>query len=389
MRRHLGAEMQISGTPVLPSDILARVDGIFSAIARRHFGLSVVALLVFITAYNGLGVVPHEPYRLTAQNPFERVQAHRENYFQESPLLPLVAYYSRLTSGFSFNALCLAIIILGYVSYAVQARKRLGSVGALLLLCLLAAHPVTLVLLSWIGAPDCITFLLTVFLLFSRSPVAIGAISLLGSFNHPIMLLVAPVVLLLRRLSREDEIGYLHFAASGVGLVLGSLAVRGFLDINHIDTYSRLDFLMSRSLMSWIRHDLSNLPMALFSLHNLVWFAWVACAVLFFRRNRAYFGVLLVAQVVMYGVTFFSVDTTRVFTLLAWAPAFHCLQYSLRLGGESDGMALSTQLRGVLLIVALVGIVKPNYYVWDGTIYGPSFNDFYFPVLERLRGLLH
>jgi hypothetical protein len=388
MRRNQGADTQTTGAPVLPSDILARLDGTFGAIARRHFGLSLVALLVFIIAYNGLGVMPHEPYRLTAQNPFERVEAHRENTFQESPLLPLVAYFSRLTSAFSFNALCLAIVILAYVIYAVQARKGMGSVGALLLLCLLAAHPVTLVLLSWLGTPDCITFLLTVFLLFFRSPAVIGAISLLGAFNHPMMLLIAPVVLLLRRLSREDEIGYLQFAAAGMGLVLGSLAVRGFLDVNHIDTYSRLDFLMSRSLASWVRHNLSNLPMALFSLHNLVWFALVACAVLFFRRNRAYFCLLFVAQVVMYGVTFFNVDTTRVFTLLAWAPAFHCLQYSLRLSGESDGTALSTQLRGVLLILAAIGLVKPNYYVWDGTIYGPSFNDFYFPILECLRGLL-
>jgi len=388
MGRNQGAEMQTPGNPVLPLDILARVDGFVGAIAHRRFWLCLVALLVFVIAYNGLGVMPHEPYRLTAENPFERVQAHRENTFQESPLLPLVAYFSRLTSPFSFNALCLATIILAYVSYAVQARKGMGSAGALLLVCLLATHPVTLVLLSWLGAPDCITFLLTVFLLFLRSPAAIGVISLLGAFNHPMMLLIAPAVLLLRSLSREDEIGYLHLAASGIGLVLGSLAVWGFLELNHIDTYSRLDFLMSRTLASWIRHNLSNLPMALFSLHNLVWCALVACTVLFFRRNRSYFCLLLVTQVVMYGVTFFNLDTTRVFTLLAWAPAFHCLQYSLHLSGESHETEQGAQLRGVLLVLAAIGLVKPNYYVWDGTIYGPSFNDFYFPILDRLRGLL-
>ena len=108
-----------------------------------------------------------------------------------------------------------------------------------------------------------------------------------------------------------------------LGLLMGNVVVQAYLTTFDIDTFDRLDFLMDRSLVTWFKQNTFALPHTLYSLHQASWFALALCVGALFKRDRRYYLLFAATQVLFLGVTFFSADTTRVFSLLAWAPALH------------------------------------------------------------------
>lgn len=367
--------------PGLPK--LENVGATFGRIGRNKFSLACGVLISYQILTNGLGIIPREPYRLTALDPFHRVAAHPENYFQRSPLLPLLGYFTNLTSPLGFAGLSLFLVILGWLTLAVMSRRRFGREIALLSMTLVLAHPVSLVLISWLGTPDSISFALTALLLFVRSFPAVAVICAFGAFNHPVMNVIAPVLLTLRLATSEGQAGVPRLLVGVVGLSVGNLMVVGYLSYFQIETVTRLDFLLSKSLATWIKQNLSLLPYTIYSLHQAVWFALALCVLILRKLDIRYLGLFLISQLLMYGVAFFSVDTTRIFGLMAWAPALHCILYSLRIAEAKEG-GLLLGLRGALATTGVVGLLIPGYYIWGGELHTSGFNSFY----KSLRGLL-
>ncbi|MGH2620679.1 MAG: hypothetical protein ACRDHG_08935, partial [Anaerolineales bacterium] len=158
-------------------NLLAVVD----RIARRRYFGAIGLLIGYRLLASGLGSVPREPYRLTALDPFVRVSAYPQNYFQRSPLLPLVGHFTGLTTPLGFAGLSLAIVVTGWLLFAALVRRDRGNEVALLSFALVLAHPVSLVLISWLGTPDGITFTLTSLLFFTRSTSVIAVICALGA----------------------------------------------------------------------------------------------------------------------------------------------------------------------------------------------------------------
>ncbi|TAN37461.1 MAG: hypothetical protein EPN23_05580 [Verrucomicrobia bacterium] len=354
------------------------VDAAVRRYAQKYFMLCLVAMVLFTLLYYGLGVVPREFYRELATNPYiQRTDIHRQNYFQESPLLPVLAHLTGLGSRWAFNAFCFTFLAVGFVFLMRASRRRYGAFWALLLLGALLAHPVTLVLLSWLGMPDSMTFLITALLLYTRRSWVMVVLVLLGSYNHPIMMFVAPAVLGLRLLARENGLAYRHLAFVVLGAVGGWLAVRFFLHVNSIAVVSRAAYMGDQNLAFWIKYNLTHLPLALFSFHNVIWFALGACLLVLARFDKRYVLAFLTLQFLFYGITFFCLDTTRVFALLAWAPAWHCLVYALQ-RTEAASFALRRQLERLLVVVVMMGLLAPTYYSYLGELYFPGQNEIHF-----------
>ncbi len=337
--------------------------------ARRRFWLALALLALLTFLYCGVGTVPREFYRALAQDPFkQRTDIHQENYFQESPLLPTLGFVTGWHAPTSFGLLCFAFIAAGFVYLVRASRRRYGPLWSLLLLALLLANPVTVVLLSWIGMPDAITFLVLALMLYVRQGWLIFLLAGLGAYNHPTATFAVPSVLLLRWLARESGLTFRHVATGLAGVVAGWLAVRVFLNINNIEVVSRAEYIGDRNLLFWIKYNLAHLPVAIFSLQNIVWFALAASFLVLLRLDRRYAWTLLGLLVAFYGITFFCLDTTRVFALLAWAPAWHCVVHALQ-RAEQEDVRLRLQLERVLLIVAVIGSLAPTYYMWLGQVF--------------------
>ena len=357
--------------------VFERLDRRVQQFTRTHFFLASLLLVCFTLIQYGVGIVPREFYRQVAANPYmEQKAVHEENYFQESPLLPIVAHHLGLVSRLSFNLFCLAMIIGAYGLFACLGRNRLERSLAFTVFALLQAHPVTTVLLAWLGMPDGITFAATILALFTTSLVGLALLGAICAFNHPVALFAIPAVLVLRRLAKDKGITWRHPVVAVMALGLGMLAVQGFLHLFNINTYSRLDHAAALDLKFWINQNMAFLPMTLFSLHNVIWLAIGICILAAYRFNRLYFIVFALTQLCFYAITFFCLDTTRVFALLAWAPAIHCIIYSCRLLRDQQQDVLYEQTRRLLLIVALIGLLIPNYYVYLGSVYYPAGNEF-------------
>ena len=374
---------------MLLSDMVDRLDTWVGKTSRNHLTSAVIIMVIFALAINGMGQLRSEEYRRLAEDPFTTRKDIRDaNYFQESPLLPLLAHYTRLTSRWAFNGFCVGVIVAGFLLFAALGRRRYGARLSLLLSGLLLSHPITLVLLSWIGMPDCITFFLTVILFFTRSELAVAGICFLGAFNHPVMLFAAPVLLVLRRASHEEGISYRHIVSCCLGLAGGTLAVYAFLRFTGIAADSRVGYVLQRSLTDWIGVNTAHLPTMLYSLHRSVWVALGASVLVSLSGHRAYYTTFGVSQLLLCGVTFFTRDTTRVFALLAWAPAMQCIFHSVDLAGRTGSDAIGGQLRKALTLIALIGLWVPGFYMWDGSIQAPPFTQFYTLLVGYLRSLL-
>lgn len=370
---------------MLISAAIERLDNWFSTASASFFRLTVIVLVLFTIANNGLGRAPYaEPYRQLALNPF--IQVTGINYHQESSLLPLVAYYLGFNSELLYPALCLSIILFTIAVFASLSRRYFGAEISLLAVGLLLAHPVTNILFTWLGYPDPITFLVTILLLFANSSALVLGLCLVGAFNHPVMFFSAPVILSLRIASKDGGILYRHLLFGIAGLLLGYSLLYLFLASNNINiSRSRFDLAMNQSLLAWININIRSFTLSLYSLQGIVWFAIVWCVLTSFQNNRSYFILFLAAQLLFYLITFFTLDATRIFSLLAIGPTLHLIIYSMRLVGVDDSSPLSQQFRRTLLLVTIAGILIPKFFMWEGKIHAPFFEDFFRIVKHSLN----
>jgi hypothetical protein len=140
-----------------------------------------------------------------------------------------------------------------------------------------------------------------------------------------------------------------------------------------IQLFSRLDFLLSIPLKDWIKLNLPNLAASIISFHGFVWLG-VAAALLIILRNggRRYIVVFLLAQAAFFVISFFTKDITRVFALLAWPTAIHAILHAYNLALQNPRSNVSANFILFLLAVAVLGLIAPGYFVWEGQIHFPE-----------------
>lgn len=348
-------------------------------LGRSRFWLLFLGLvLLVVTFINGIGIVPEEPYRRLAENPFiTRTDIHFNNYWQENPLLPLLAHTLRLTSPAAFNILCYSLLAAAFLLFALLSSRRWGKAPALVFSTLLITSPLTTVILTWLGTPDSLTLLLTVPFLFTGSSPLLFILATLGAANHPAFMIAALEILALRWAAR-DGVGFRYLVVSGAGLAAGYGLVRWFLAVNQIEMVSRVDFMLFKTFMEWVKMNALNLPMSVASLFNAHWLILVICLIMFFKRDWVFYSLVLAFLLLNYALTIFTLDTTRIFSLLSWSVLFACVFRSYRLASadRDANPQVERQFLQSLVVVGIVSIFAPRYFSWLGEIHTTPFYEF-------------
>jgi len=344
----------------------------------RLWLLALGCVFIIVVLINGIGIVPEEAYRRLSENPFiTRTDIHFNNYWQENPLLPVIAFYLRLSSPAAFNILCFVILAGAFLLFAFLSSRRWGSAPALIFSSLLITSPLTTVLLTWMGTPDSLTVALTIPFLFTRSSLLIFFLSILGATNHPAFMITVVEILALR-LAAKDKIKFKQVLSSVAGLAAGYGFVRLFLTVNKIDIFSRADFMLSNGMGEWLKMNALNLPMSISSLFNIHWLILLLCLLMFFKRDRVFYSLVLAFLAVNYIFTFFTLDTTRIFSLLSWGILFESIFHSFELSEaehNSDPEAQKQFLQS-LIFVGIASLVTPRYFSWAGEIHATPFYEF-------------
>ena len=370
---------------MLISSILSGLYERILGLGRSKFWLLFLGMVFLVVILiNGIGIVPEEPYQRLAENPFiTRTDIHFNNYWQENPLLPVIAFYLGLSSPVAFNILCFIILTWAFLLFSLLIMRQMGSVPALIISSLLITSPLTTVLLTWLGTPDGLTIALTIPFLFTQSGLLIFFLSIFGAMNHPTFMITVFEILILRWAAKEG-VNFKHFLASVLGLAAGYASTRLFLTVNQIEIVSRLDFMQLKDAAEWLKMNAVILPITLSSLFNIQWLVLLLCLVLFFKKDKVFYSLVPAFLLVNYGFTFFTLDTTRIFSLLSWGVLFTCVFYSYKLAGLNQDNGPETQ-RQFLLSLALIGIaslIAPRYFSWAGEIHTTPFYHFIRAVLK-------
>lgn len=343
---------------------------------RKSWFLFLAVVFAFVVFINGIGIVPEAAYQRLSQNPFTtRTDIHFNNYWQESLLLPLLAYYLGMTGTITFNILSFAIIAAGFGLFARYAIRHWGSMLALILTSLLITSPLTTIMLSWLGTPDGLTVLLTIPFLFTRSSILIFILAFLGAANHPAFIIAAFEILILRWVMRDTvSIRQLIFAV--IGIIFGYAAVKFFLNTYGIDVVSRYEFMQLRDLGEWVSLNFENLPATLFSLFNIHWLIFPASMIMLFKKDRRFFLLVILMLFLNYVIVFFTLDTTRVFILTSWGILFTTVLHSCKLAIPESHLEAGyrSQYIRALLLIGMISFFTPRYFSWVGEIHMAPFS---------------
>lgn len=355
------------------------LDAIYEKVQKlgehKFWFLYLGLLFIIVTLINGIGIVPEEPYQRLSQNPFiTRTDIHFNNYWQETLLLPIIAYLLGLTGTITFNALTFFLVAGAYSTFAWLAFRRWGSALSLTASTLLITSPLSTVILSWLGTPDGLTVLLTTPFIFAQSGVLIFFLALLGAANHPAFIIAILEIMVLRWIARDQiNIKHLFLAMLGAGAGYGS--VKLFLHAYEIEIVSRLDFMQLMNINEWSRMNLGILPTSLFSLFNVQWLALFVCFLLFYKKDRLFYSLTAIILLLNYGIIFFTLDTTRVYSLLSWGVLFVCIFHSYKLAKSTQAEDLNyiRQFSQALILIGVLSIFAPRYFSWAGEIHAAPF----------------
>jgi hypothetical protein len=353
-------------------------------ITRRKFWPVILgAFFMIIVIINGISLVPFHLYQRISQNPFViRTDMPSNNYWQEDILLPLIAFFTHLNNPLTFSILCFVIIIGAYLLYTMLVLKKSGPFPALIFSTILISSPLTTILLSWLGTPDGLTFLLTIPFLFTNSFILIFLLTLLGTINHLTFIIAVIEILFLRLISR-DNIRIIHLIAIILGGIAGYIVLKIFLASNNIQVMSRLDFIFNINLNTWLKHNLADLPMTVFSFFNIQWLIIPICLLMFFNKDKRYYSFMLAILLLNYGITFFSLDTTRIFSLLSWGIFANCILHSFNLA-KKENETNQKEFLQALIVVGVISFIAPRYYSWEGSIHTSPFYSFIEKVLGSI-----
>ena len=361
-----------------------RGDPVRTGNALTSAGRRTVLLCVFAFAvlWNGIAVMPREGLQLFTDfsaDPGLLSTSHSWN--GDAPLMFLLAHFAKVSTLQQFILFSCILTTTTFALLYLLSRTLETEAERLLALLLLLAHPISYILLTWIGMLDAITVLCTAVALFSRSRVLIVAAATIGFCNHPAVALTIPAVQVLRRFSEPDRKSLSYIITAALGIGTGFVCLHFLRASLHIDGLFRLQFILGKPLTEWMALNLKSFPSALYSFHFALWIPVLAMIVVFFRRNPKYYTAWLAVLLASWCIAFFTVDTTRVFALLTWAPTLHALLYTWRV--RPDPAARGEKFfRVSLASCAVFGWLAPHFCVVNGVLYSPWFGQFVKYVLH-------
>ena len=331
-------------------------------------------VIIFIFLLYGISFAPTNYFTLS-QSPFTPFIG--APYTQDSILLPLSAYYLGLNhSQVQFNFYTIFVYVLACAAVYFWGYKHFRSETVFFLALVLAFSPASLDCFFWPGMPDSFTILFSVILVFSNSIPILFLAAALGVSNHPLFLFVGIALLILRFVSQEKGFKIFNALAILFGMLAGYAAVQIFLSSNHINIeHNRLQLMFEQDIFYWIESKIVEAPLSLFSLYQGLWFILPICFLYGFYRKKRYYIVFLILQLAAGLLTLFTLDTTRIFSLLTLGTILHLVAFTY----NTIEKEYVQSLRWLFIAIFIGAIFLPHYLMINGESYIPpsSINPYF------------
>jgi hypothetical protein len=295
------------------------------------------------------------------------------DYYLEAPLHFLLAHAVGATTRETYLAWCATLVLFGYATFGVLGWRRWGGRGLLVMGVALIAHPVTYVLHVWLGLTDGITFALTaVMLLTAAWPVALVATAL-GMLNHPMFALVFASLVALRWPHRE--VRWPFVAAGAAGLATGGAVAAALLARSGREVTGRLDWIADQVAGGTLQVAVDWLPLLLYAFFFALIIPLAVVLPGLWRHDRRLVATYLALLLGFAALAVMTVDKTRVFALLSWAPTIHVLHAAARLHEDRLARLLDVgRPDRRLVLVPLLALAMPHFLVTgEGSVWAPGF----------------
>lgn len=353
-------------------DILRKTDQILYWLSKRPH---IHALLWFLISIILYGIGAYGDYFEISKNPFK---VHPEQIeLQDAILLPLIAYYTGLNIRIqSFLILCFIILLASYFVYAYLPARTYGKITAAIILVAFAVHPLMLLEFNGLGSVDGVTLIVSAFLAFTNSAIVLFVAGLIGAINHPQILIIAPLIIVLRLAASDTKFKKSLILYIFAGILIGSILVRGFIEVNDLvgDT-NRFSFMYLPGIDFWLNLKFKELPQSIFTLYGSLILVIISSIIYGFRRKPIFYLAFIAVQIIAWIVTLFTFDTTRVFGLLTLPSILLCIAYTMKLAQDEPDDLFYMRIFWFSLMISAV--FMPKYYAFGGRILLPKTHQFW------------
>ncbi|MFN8549549.1 MAG: hypothetical protein U0527_16640 [Candidatus Eisenbacteria bacterium] len=326
----------------------------------------VVALLI-----NGVAPHPTRDYFNMARAPLDRYET--SPFYQDSLLLPTVAHLLRCDRSFlAFLALCFGMIVCLFLLVGSVGRlPSLRIVAGAVLLPALAVHPVSQSLMNWIGSCDPITIGSSVVLTFATECRLLGLAAVIGSLNHPKMVIIALGIAWIRGVAPLlplDTRGKITIVSSAFA---SAAAVRLVLwATGRAAMETRLDVMLKHGLTYWLAERVAEAPANLLSLYGGLLPPIIVSFALLWPMSRAYCLRVAGYSLAAFGIAFAMWDFTRVFGLLTVAVDLHLLASACI--ARPGAIRSTVRWRNAILLLVIWGAFMPRCLAWHRQVIAPA-----------------
>lgn len=320
---------------------------------------------------NGIAPHPTRDYFHMARAPLAPYET--SPFYQDSLLLPSLAHLLRCDHSYVlFLCLCFALIAaLFFMTARIGRLPSLRISAGAILLPALAVHPVSQCVMNWIGSCDPITIASSIVLMFASDPRLLGLAAVIGTLNHPQMLIIAVGFAWIREaapllpLATRARVVIVASAAASAALVRTILWLTGRAAME-----TRLDVMLQHSPTYWWNERLAEGPLNLLTLYGALLPAVMLSFVLLWKDSRAYCVRVLLYSLVAVGIAFAMWDFTRVFGLLTVAVDLHLLaSASAARARDTKG---TSRLRRAILLLVICGVFMPRFVTWHREVLTPA-----------------
>lgn len=322
-----------------------------SPVKLFYFGLLFTALTVGSNSY-GDEVVPW--IQNIFQNPYMGQQSNMQ-FLLTSFLEPFVAYILGIRTEGAYLALTLFGFVLGNV-LVFKKLNQLGRTRFVVQVFLLYSLSGTLVL--WFGKSDMWLFVFsTLLVLYRRHLLASFVLAFLMGMTHfeqSVVILGMLGLISLAEIGREKEVKgvVLSFLVALFGIVMAKASMSLFFWWNQFGGFeSRLDYVLAHGYEVYVKPALANVVVFLFSLLGVFWLVFFQLSTALVAQYRLYKWVAWLAFLMAMGVSLFTFDTTRVFSIVFWPFIVYML---MEVPKEKLKEVLSEKLMPMLIAFSLL-----------------------------------
>lgn len=313
-------------------------------------------------------------------NPF--LEQVTSQWLLGSFLGPILGYIFHMNqSFFSFCIMHLVIFLLFFYFLLKSVDKHYKNSARYILIAFFVM-PVSNIAFTWLGYADVFTILLgSGLVIYRKNLIIIFILGILFGLNHFEQGLVILLTLSIFYFLTENKLEIFKYSLIMLlGILLGYISLKlHFYIYNFNISFDRVSYIDNAGFYKYFATLFSNFFAEIFSYFNIFIFPLILMLNSLEKRNKNVSNGFIIGVVIIFFITIFTVDHTRVFNMVVFP-----LLIALFLNEEVQKIINLKEKRFNLIItfVFLIGIFIPNYYIWQGKIYASSW-PFIFEYLKN------